>query len=263
MKLQNEEIKQIKEKLDRLLSQSEVLKEHARDKDPIGLLYNYKNKRDQEAAAFIVSTLSYGKQDVFRPVVARLLKQLGKRPVDYLLDTDPATWETKLDWFRYRFNSAKDVCSLLLALRVMYKCGWTLETVFRDVYDETGNVYDAAANLVEYLRDLVDDKSAGFFYLIPSPKDGSACKRLNMFLRWMVRKDAIDVGNWTGIPTSALVIPLDTHVARISRNLGLTNKSGSTWKVAEDITDSLRYLCPEDPLIYDFPICTAGILGAL
>jgi uncharacterized protein (TIGR02757 family) len=104
-------------------------------------------------------------------------------------------------------------------------------------------------------------RDAGVRHLLTSPAGGSACKRMNLYLRWMVRGgDGIDCGLWPGVPTSALVIPLDTHVARISRFLGLTRRRTQDWKMAEEITASLRRFDPADPVKYDFAICRLGIL---
>lgn len=271
MKLTPTEITRLKTRLDNLLSKSAELRTHARDKDPVGLIYRYENKLDQEAAGFIASTLSYGRQDVFRPVVERILRQMGESPVNYIVGADPADLEWQFGWFNYRFNKPVDLALLLLSLRSLYDAGSSLQEVFKDYYEYKKDFKGAATALTDALREQYilkefvtsERELQGFYYLIPRPKDGSACKRLNMFLRWMIRKDDIDVGNWTGIPTSELVIPLDTHVARISTDLGLTAKRGGTWKVAEDITDSLRQLDPEDPLRYDFAICMAGINGTM
>jgi len=270
MKLTTEEATRIKDVLDDLLSKSNALREHARDKDPVGLIYKYSNKEDQEAAAFIASTLSYGKQDTFRPIIARILNQMGDSPVDFITGVRIEDLEDEFNWFQYRFNKPVDIACLILALRGVYENNLTLEKLFQIGYEDTNSFQAGCSYLTKALRkDWYVHAYAGihelkgFQYLIPSPQAGSACKRLCMFLRWMIRRDGIDVGIWTDIPTKDLVIPLDTHVARISKDLGLTNKSGGTWKVAEDITDSLRQLNPEDPLVYDFPICTAGITGKL
>jgi uncharacterized protein (TIGR02757 family) len=106
-----------------------------------------------------------------------------------------------------------------------------------------------------------DIKPAGLRQLFPSPVDGSACKRANLFLRWMVRDRDIDFGIWEGIPKKKLVIPLDTHIARISRCLGFTVRKSPGWKMAVEITESLKRFDPEDPLKYDFALCHHGISG--
>jgi uncharacterized protein (TIGR02757 family) len=106
-----------------------------------------------------------------------------------------------------------------------------------------------------------DIKPAGLRQLFPSPLDGSACKRSNLFLRWMVRDRDIDFGIWKGIPKNRLIIPLDTHIARISGCLGFTKRKSQDWKTAVEITESLKRMDPEDPLKYDFALCHHGISG--
>jgi uncharacterized protein (TIGR02757 family) len=113
-------------------------------------------------------------------------------------------------------------------------------------------------HLTNYGKDI---KPAGLRQLFPSPLDGSACKRANLFLRWMVRDRDIDFGIWKGIPKSRLIIPLDTHIARISGCLGLTKRKSRDWKTAVEITESLKRMDPEDPLKYDFALCHHGISG--
>jgi len=95
--------------------------------------------------------------------------------------------------------------------------------------------------------------------MFPDPKKGSACKRMNLFLRWMVRKDDMDLGLWGEIPTSKLIIPVDTHVARIAKELGLTKQTTANWKMAEEITENLKMFDREDPVKYDFALCHIGM----
>ena len=95
--------------------------------------------------------------------------------------------------------------------------------------------------------------------MFPIPEKGSACKRMNLFLRWMVRKDDLDFGLWKEIPTSKLVIPVDTHIARICKQLELTSSETVSWNMAEEITDNLKKFDPDDPVKYDFALCHIGM----
>jgi uncharacterized protein (TIGR02757 family) len=99
----------------------------------------------------------------------------------------------------------------------------------------------------------------GIKFMFPLPEKGSSCKRMNLFLRWMVRKDELDFGLWKGITTDKLIIPVDTHVARICTELGLTSRKNVSWKMAEEITDNLKEFDPVDPVKYDFAICHIGM----
>jgi uncharacterized protein (TIGR02757 family) len=103
---------------------------------------------------------------------------------------------------------------------------------------------------------------AGVCYFFPRPSAGSACKRLNLFLRWMVRRDAVDLGAWTAVPRSKLIVPLDTNVIRLGRCLRLTRYTSPGWKMAADITASLRAIDPEDPVRFDFSLCHVGMMNA-
>ena len=260
MKLTEDAIKSLKLRLDPLLDNPD-LENHAKYKDPIGLVYPYNYKEDQEAVAFITSTLSYGRQSSFRPVIAKVLNLLRDRPVNFLIESSTKEWQENLEYFKYRFNDKQDLIDLLSVLQKLYRKGETLESIFKLHFE--GSVKEAASKLVTELWGSLENPSRGFRYLIPHPEMGSACKRLNMFFRWMIRKDCIDLGLWTNIPQEALVIPLDTHIAKASLLLGLTTRKETSWKTAEDITESLKFLDSKDPVKYDFALCTAGVLGTL
>lgn len=260
MKLTSDKVEELKLRLDSLL-EDPMLIAHAKDKDPIGLVYPYKYKEDQEAVAFITSTLSYGRQSSFRPVIAKILSLLGDRPVTFLIESSSNEWEEGLDYFKYRFNDKQDLLDLLSVLKMLYTDGETLESRFKLHFE--GDLKDAASKLVTELWTSVHDPSKGFRYLVPHPNKGSACKRLNMFFRWMIRKDNIDLGVWSNLPTESLIIPLDTHITKASQVLGLTKRKEASWLTAADITHSLKLLDPKDPIKYDFALCTAGVLGTL
>lgn len=251
------DILDLKNRLDQILALPGLLT-HARDKDPIGLVYPYRSKEDLEVVALIVSSLSYGRQSVFRPIIQTILDKLGQHPTQYILKTNPQEWNIIFKGFKYRFNDEKDIVGLLTALKVIYTKS-SLGEIFLNSFD--GSTKNTLSHLVHTLREYSKCESKSFRYLLPDPNDGSACKRLNMFLRWMVRRDDIDIGIWNNIPTSSLIIPLDTHVARISKLLKLTNRKDTSWKTAEEVTNTLRLLDAEDPVKYDFALCTSGILG--
>jgi len=265
VKLSPDKLNYLHDTLDKLLLEPWLVK-HAIEKDPVGILHDYIDPLNIEVSGLIASCLSYGKQSIFRPIVQRILDQMGHSPVNYLLESDPSVWTNDFDWFRYRFTTKYDLMCLMLATRNIIKTYGTIEFSFG--FDVIPNIHSAMSSFVDrmYNQDFsplgpIGDMK-GFKYLLPHPVKNSACKRLNMFVRWMCRRDEIDVGIWK-FDKSKLVIPLDTHINRISKKLGLTTKSGTSWKVAEDITDSLRQLNPKDPLIYDFPICNAGVIGKL
>src|SRR3569832_1913961 len=171
----------------------------------------------------------------------------------------------------YRMNTSEDLLAFIyLMSRTVRKYG-SIGALFRSLYREeepdlgptlsrfVGAVFSFATGPV-YGKNVIPD---GLRQLLSSPASGSACKRLNLFLRWMVRPDDnVDFGLWKEIPPGKLVIPLDTHIIRISRYLGLTARKSPDWKMAKEITYSLKRLDPHDPLKYDFSLCHLGISGA-
>lgn len=267
MKLDALEVGRLREFLDGRLAQlTGSFRGHAEREDPIGLVYPYADSpRDAEVAALLASSLSYGQRKVFVPVVARLLKEMGSSPYSFVMDDG---YLRRFDWFKYRFNTPDDIQCLLYAVQHALTVYGSLESALVLGFDRDVDftVYSPLAAFVSVLRGLdfspcgmPVEGSPGLGYLIPDPHLGGACKRLNMLLRWMFRKDAVDLGLWTGISLDRLVIPLDTHVHKVSLKLGLTTKSGSTWRCAQDITGSLSQLDSSDPLKYDFLLFSLGV----
>jgi uncharacterized protein (TIGR02757 family) len=169
----------------------------------------------------------------------------------------------------YRFNTEKDILCLIYITSHILKRWGSLKNLFYSHYrPQHDDIEEAINNFVECMLAIdtspvygKDIKPYGLKQFFPSPEKGSACKRMNLFLRWMVRYRDIDFGIWDEIPPSKLIIPLDTHIARISRCLGLTERASSDWKTAKEITESLKRLDPGDPLKYDFALCHLGISG--
>lgn len=266
MNLEQSQARRLREFLDgRLAHFKPSFRGHAEREDPIGLVYPYLGSpRDAEVAALISSSLAYGQRKVFVPIVARLLSEMGPSPYEFVMDDG---YLRRFDWFKYRFNTADDLQCLLFALKHVLNVYGSLESALVLGFDPDvdSTVYSSLAAFVALLRGLdfshcgmPTEGSRGFSYLLPDPHLGGACKRLNMMLRWMLRKDEVDLGLWTGIYLDRLIIPLDTHVQSVSLKLGLTTKTGSTWRCAEDITHSLRQLDPRDPLKYDFLLFSLG-----
>lgn len=237
--------------------------------DPIEFPHRYTRPRDIEAAGFIASCFAYGRVDLFKPVVRALMGIMGAKPCDFLLGFRPARHASLLKGIRYRFNSNADITCLLHVIgRTLNEHG-SLESLFKRHYrEDDADIGGGLAGMVDGLLSV--DTSAvygrnirpsGLVQFFPSPAKGSACKRMNLFLRWMIRDRDIDFGVWKGIPKGKLVIPLDTHIARISRCLGLTRRSAQDWKTAREITGALKVFDPEDPVKYDFALCHQGISG--
>ncbi|HXW68895.1 MAG TPA: TIGR02757 family protein, partial [Dissulfurispiraceae bacterium] len=202
-------------------------------------------------------------------VIKALLSRMGPSPRDFLLYFNVRRQRDLFAGLRYRFNRNDDIIGLLYVLsRVIRKYG-SLESAFKRHYRKSDSSVEAGlAGVVDILLAVDtsvvygdDMKRDGLLQFFPSPSRGSACKRMNIFLRWMIRDRDIDFGIWKGIPKNKLVIPLDVHIARISRCLGFTMRSAQDWKMAVEITESLKTFDPEDPLKYDFALCHQGIAG--
>ncbi|NOZ68587.1 MAG: TIGR02757 family protein [Deferribacteres bacterium] len=236
--------------------------------DPIDFPHRYSEPADVEVAGFIASCFAYGKVGLFKPVIEKILRPGGRHPAQFFLNFTLKDARYLKD-VSYRFNSERDVVCLAYMLgRILRKRG-SLKNVFYRFYNpEDEDVGTALRGFVDsflgisvspvYGKNIIP---SGLAQLLPSPRRGSACKRMNLFLRWMVRTKDIDFGIWNRISPSKLIIPLDTHIARISRCLGLTRRKAADWKAAKEITESLKRLDPQDPLKYDFALCHLGIAG--
>lgn len=251
----------LKTELDsRLASLSSLFRAQAEKEDPIGLVYPYIRRDDIEVVALLASCLSYGQRKVFVPLVKGLLNEMGASPYSFVMEQG---YLGRFEWFKYRFNVADDLQCLFHSLRSVLLSFGSLESLFTltgyDTKSSLTSLVDSFRSVDFSVLGLPSHGTKGFQYLLPSPDSGGACKRLNMFLRWMCRKDEVDFGIWSGIPLHSLVIPLDTHVHRVSRGLGLTTKTGSTWSTSLDITQSLLTLDPVDPLKYDFLLFSMGV----
>ena len=237
--------------------------------DPIEFPHRYINPLDVEVSAFIASSLAYGKVELFKPVIEKILSVMGPEPYEFLLEFSIKRHRRLFEGIKYRFNQNDDLIALLFILHKTLTGNKSLENIFmKFLRSDSLTIEEGLAGFVAsllqtntspvYGRDI---KPAGLRQLFPSPVDRSACKRANLFLRWMVRDRDIDFGIWKGIPKNKLVIPLDTHIARISRCLGFTERKSQDWKMAVEITESLKRFDPEDPLKYDFALCHHGISG--
>lgn len=236
--------------------------------DPIEFSHRYSNPEDIEVSGFIASCLAYGRVDLFKPVIEKILAVMGKSPFAFLIDFNVKKYEALFS-FKYRFNESRDIIALLFIIHELLARHSSLEKAFRRHYSRQDlNTGGALIGFIDEIMSVDTSKvygrnvqPAGLTQFFPSPQKGSACKRMNLFLRWMVRDRDIDFGTWKGIPKNKLVIPLDTHIARIGRCLGLTGRASPDWKAAVEITEALKAFDPEDPLRYDFALCHHGISG--
>lgn len=238
--------------------------------DPVEIPHEYSRREDIEVAALLATCLAYGRPQVFKPVVRQVLKGLGSAPGDAVQSLTVAQAKRLLDGFLYRFNLPADVAVLLLGMGRVLRDDGTFETRVVNGLREGGTIRHGLAALTTSLRDGAPrapilkalGPTRGLAHLLPDPLANGASKRLHLFLRWMVRgPDAVDFGLWKQLTPGDLVVPLDTHIARLSRWLGLTKRSDQSHRTAWEITESLRRLDPVDPIRFDFPLCHFGMSG--
>jgi uncharacterized protein (TIGR02757 family) len=237
--------------------------------DPVSLPHRYSDPRDIEVSALLSACLAYGRADLFKPKLERLHEAMGSSPAAFVRQLDLEQARSLLSDFVYRFNVGTDLAVLLLGMGKALRERGSLEEVFVAELSCAGGLHGALDGFTRALRDVdletlrgAMGRERGLHHLLPSPLGAGAAKRLNLFLRWMVRgPDAVDFGIWTRVPKAMLMVPLDTHIARMASNLGLTRRKDMGWRTAEEITGSLRLLDPVDPVKYDFPLCHYGMSG--
>lgn len=259
---------QLGEKLDRLYEEYDAAYLYS---DPLKYLHQFKKPEDQEVVGLITASLAYGRVEKIFESVETILGIMGPNPFDYITSFQPQNDKRRFDRFVHRFNKGEDVACLIWFLQQIIKEHGSLGNLFRKISDDGQNtIKETLIAFSDYVLSLdsypfYDSEKlpakAGVRYFVPSPLKGSPCKRLNLFMRWMVRKkDGLDLGLWDFIQPASLIIPLDTHIVRLARYLGLTYKKSPGWLMAEEVTAHLKLMSPQDPLRYDFSLCRLGIL---
>jgi uncharacterized protein (TIGR02757 family) len=240
--------------------------------DPVQFVHRaHPDPADREIVAFIAAGLAFGRVASVMASVGRVVEVMGARPSRYVCDFDPRRDARALTPIVHRWIRGADLVALMLVLQSMLRGHGSIEGAFAAGHDPAAadvgpglDAFAARACAVDvrpaYGRTV--PVRAGYRYFFAQPSKGGACKRLNLFLRWMVRRDAVDPGGWTRVSPSQLVVPLDTHIIRLGRCLGLTTQKTPGWKMAAEITRSLRALDPADPVRYDFAICHLGMMKA-
>jgi uncharacterized protein (TIGR02757 family) len=260
-------INTLKQALDALYDDYDFIGRAGRD--PISLPARYRDRKDIEVAAFIASALAYGRVDLFLPVARAVLERMGEHPAEFAAQMGPGRHSRLFEGLSYRFQREGDLAALVYSIGRVINSHGGLEAAFMKGFSPEHE--DIGPALTHFMHELVGvdtspvcgpgEKPRGLLQLFPSPENGGAAKRGCLFLRWMVRDADIDFGLWKGVPRDRLVIPLDTHIARVGRCLGLTKKRSNGWRTAQDITRALKELEPGDPLKYDFALCHRGIQG--
>ena len=236
--------------------------------DPLGIAHAYRGARDREVAAFLSASLAFGNAAAIRMSVKRIMERLGPRPADALRSHRPEESARLFEGLYHRWVGPEAIGFFARAIGAALRSEGSLEALFLEGYraeEETlqGAIIRFRERLLGFLPDAPANAKVerGVSYLLPDPASGSACKRLHLYLRWMVRPDdGLDLGLWKTPKTHQLIIPLDTHIARIGRLLGLTDRKTPDLKMALEITRNLKRIDPDDPVRYDFAISRMGIL---
>ncbi|UCF57781.1 MAG: TIGR02757 family protein [Deltaproteobacteria bacterium] len=226
--------------------------------DPLEFLYDYHNLRDREVVGLIASSLAYGRVAQILRSISSVLKRLNPSPCSFLLNSSKKSLLSTFADFKHRFTSGEELAFMLWAAKsAIEKYGSLYGCFTAGLNDDDDTVLPALSAFVGELSAYLskDRKNS----LLPSPNAGSACKRLNLFLRWMVRRDEVDPGGWSSVPISKLIVPLDTHMYRICLLLNLTRRKQADLRTAIDITRAFRRILPEDPVRYDFTLTRLGI----
>ncbi len=250
----------LRERLDALVATFDI---STIDPDPLQLVLRYTDPYDQEVAALIAAAFAYGRAEIVVRNAGTVLEAMGASPHAYLQTFHPAEALTRFEGFAHRFHKTRDLVALLERLAHVIGEYGSLGALFRECYDQSD--HDIGPSLTRFVEAILSEArgprpEASLRYLLTSPGDGSACKRMNLFLRWMVRRTPPDLGIWDFVDPAQLVVPLDTHVHRIARFLGLTARKSGDWKTARAVTDRLAKFDRADPVRYDFAICRLGIL---
>lgn len=245
--------------------------------DPIQIVRRFTRNDDREVVGFIAAALAFGRVASVLQSIERVVAVMGPRPAAYVRRFDPARDTAAFLPIVHRWTRGHDIAALIWILHQMIARSGSIEAFFVEGMDPSAADLSTAIDSFS-ARAMALDLTAvygrtrksstrsgqrpGVCYFFPRASAGSGCKRLNLFLRWMVRHDALDLGVWTKVPASKLIVPLDTHVIRLGRCLRLTTRVSPGWLMAADITASLRRMDAEDPVKYDFAICHIGMMNA-
>jgi uncharacterized protein (TIGR02757 family) len=229
-------------------------------KDPVWVLHRFQDERDIEIIGLITSAYAYGSVDQINRFIESLLSRIGNKPYEFTINFGKRKDKKFLKDLYYRFNTEHDLLNLFDSLGKAINEYGSLKNLFMLEYsNEDENIVKALQHFTAAINQYVIRRDKYFHYLLTNPAGGSTCKRMNLFLRWMVRKDEIDLGLWNGVSPAKLIMPVDTHIGRISKKLKLVERKSVDLKFAIELTRRLRRYDANDPVKYDFALCHLGI----
>lgn len=233
--------------------------------DPLQFVYRYSTPGDMEIAGLLSAVLAYGRVQQIEKSLEKLFAKMGDSPSEFVRDFNTSK-RNKLKDFKHRFNTGDDISDLLELLKDVIERFGSIEKFFaRGCGKNDINITNGLSKFCNSLVAMHAEKhggsiSRGFKYLLSSPADGSACKRLNLFLRWMVRDDDVDAGLWKLVDKSKLIVPMDVHMSRLTKILGFHDKKNISFKTAVSVTECFAEIEPGDPVKYDFALSRIGII---
>ena len=225
--------------------------------DPLEFLYNYDDPRDREIVGLVSSSLAFGKVAQILRNVSAILDAMKPAPYIYLRNANRKKIMNSFPGFKHRWCVGEEVASMLFGVKQILQRYESLQACFNEGLKSDDETVLAALKF--FTKELRAASGGRCQSLIPAPDKGSACKRLNLFLRWMVRRDEVDPGGWDCVSPSKLIVPLDTHMYCIGRALKLTNRKQANMKTALEITQAFKKFSPTDPVKYDFALTRLGI----
>lgn len=253
-------IKNVLQKLYRKYNHRNLIKP-----DPLQFVYHYSSREDMEIAALLSASLAYGRVEQIQNSLTKLFGLMGRSPYEFVRDFNKALRQ-KLHGFKHRFTTGDDISDMLALLKKVFKNYGNIENYFLLGYSKSDrNIIPALTNFSDSLLKLhamehPGRTNRGLKYLLVSPAEGSACKRLNLFLRWMVRDDQVDTGLWKLVDKAKLIVPVDVHMGRLCRILGFHDNKTVSLKTAVTITEKFAEIEPSDPVKYDFALSRVGIV---
>lgn len=230
--------------------------------DPLEFLYKFPES-DREIVGIISASLAYGRVWSILKAIDNCLEKMDGSPKKFLLETSNSKIERIFADFKHRFTKGPEMAAFLIGLKKVLTTYGSLETIFDTFSQEKPGQERTIKRLTNAVHKILDLASLRKTHLLPDPTKKSACKRLFLFLRWMVRKDEVDPGGWHVIDPSELIVPLDTHMFNISRELGFTKRKQANLLTAIEITKHFLKINPKDPVKYDFVLTRFGIRDEL
>ncbi len=225
------------------------------ESDPIQVPKKFSTRENIETAAFLTATISWGNRQSIIKNALKLMAAMDFQPHDFILNSSPSDLNGLKNFVHRTFNG-DDCIYFIRSLKNIYLNHGGLQAVFEKGFQNENSIKSALAHFHHIFFELKGERTRKH---VSNVEKGASAKRLNMFLRWMIRKDAVDFGIWTGIPVSELMLPLDVHTGNTARKLGLLHRKMNDWKAVEEITSQLRKFDPADPVKYDFALFGLGV----